>query len=104
MFYLNRVLGFINLIIFVFSLFYVFKDCVLNSFKKVGPPICTEANIEHMEQQIDKAVLDAMNLACGDYQESDQCTKYTAKFDKSPPTERWKTPFPAIIEVLESII
>lgn len=88
---------------FVASTFFSFTGCLTETFNKVGPPVCNETHTELMLQQIDKTVIDALNLICSDYQDSDQCNKYIAMFDKTEPIKKWKTPFPAIIGILESI-
>ena len=80
------------------------KSCILGSYRKVGSPICSEANIEHMEQQMDKIVVDAMNILCGDYDDSDKCKKYIDNFDTlTNSSEKWRSPFPPAIAILESI-
>ncbi len=84
--------------------FYAWKTCTVDTFKSLGPKVCSESAIEGYETQIARGSLDPLNIFCSDYDESDKCDKLGESLPKVRSNRsRNKTPFPAVFEVFDSI-
>jgi len=85
--------------------FYIFKDCVLDVFTKVGSPTCTEKSNEFYEDVISRSAIDTLKLMCGDFADegSDKCEGLLKKYEKLPKaTTDWRSPLLPLMELLDT--
>lgn len=80
------------------------KDCILDSIRRQGPPICTEDNLTEYERLIDGYAIEILNLLCGDHTEdSDKCEKIVKQTPAKLASQRKpKSLLPPFIRNLEN--
>ncbi|XP_054155173.1 uncharacterized protein LOC128953685 [Oppia nitens] len=83
--------------------FFEWRDCTLNEFNKMGAPVCSQQDIEGFSSHISRGSLDPLNMLCADYDDSDKCDKIMDKIERKPTTTRFRTMFPALMEMFDTL-
>ncbi len=91
-------------------LFYTWRKCTVDTFKSLGPKVCSESAIKGFNVQISRlrGSLEPLNISpcegTQNYEESDKCDKLNKLLPKVRSNRsRNKTPFPAVFEVFDSL-
>ncbi len=89
-------------------LFYNWRKCTVDTFKSLGPKVCSDSAIEGFDAQIVRGALDPLNTFCyehnQDSDQSDKCDKLTELIPKVRSNRsRNKTPFSATFELFDSL-
>jgi len=85
--------------------YYIFKDCTIKVFEKVGAPKCNEKSNDFYEDVISRSAIDTLKLMCGEFADegSDKCDGLLKKYEQLPKiTTKWKSPLLPLMELLET--